>query len=244
MPPAQGAARLAKSEKENFVARYIGPVCKLCRREGVKLFLKGDRCFGKCPMEKEGVLPPGQHGARRAGKPTEYAKRLREKQKARRISGVLERQFRRLFDVAAHAAGNTGENLLRLLETRLDNVVRRLGFASSPRAARQLVSHDHVKVNGKSVNIASYQVQPGDVVSLTEGLRSNLFVKRSLHATSQRGLPAWLEWDGSVAGAVRGSMDTISLEGVTLAGKIKAWPTRQEMSFPVNEQFIVELYSK
>ncbi|MBK6879177.1 MAG: 30S ribosomal protein S4 [Elusimicrobia bacterium] len=226
------------------MARYIGPVCKLCRRESVKLFLKGDRCFGKCPMDREGVLPPGQHGARRAGKPTEYAKRLREKQKARRISGVLERQFRRLFATAAHAAGNTGENLLRLLETRLDNVVRRLGFSTSPRAARQLVSHNHVTVNGKPVNISSYQVKPGDRIALVDGLRANLFVKRSLHTAFQRGLPAWLEWDGSVANAVKGSMDSISLEGVTLAGQVKSWPSRQEMSYPVNEQFIVELYSK
>lgn len=226
------------------MARYIGPVCKLCRRESVKLFLKGDRCFGECPMDKEGVLPPGQHGARRAGKPTEYAKRLREKQKARRISGVLERQFRRLFATASHAAGTTGETLSRPLETRLDTVVRRLGFATSPRAARQLVSHNHVTVNGKPVNISSYQVKPGDRIALGEGLRANLFVKRSLHTAFQRGLPAWLEWDGSVANAVKGSMDTISLEGVTLAGQVKSWPSRQEMSYPVNEQFIVELYSK
>lgn len=227
------------------MARYIGPVCKLCRREGVKLFLKGDRCFAKCPIDKEGAaLPPGQHARRRSTKPTEYAKRLREKQKARRMTGVLERQFRRLFDTAAHQKGNTGENLLRLLETRLDNVVRRLGFSLSPAGARQLVFHGHVKVNGRRVTIPSYQVEPGDSVVLDDGLRGNLFLKRSLATTAQKGLPGWLEWDGSIGGAVKGSPDAISLEGVTLAGKVKNWPARTEMSFPVNEQFIVELYSK
>ncbi len=227
------------------MARYTGPVCKLCRREGVKLFLKGDRCYAKCPIDKEGAaVPPGQHAHRRAGKPTEYGKRLREKQKARRMSGVLERQFRRMFAVAAHEKGNTGENLLRLLETRLDNVVRRLGFSTSPRASRQLVFHGNVLVNGKTVDIPSYQVQPGDTVSLAEGLRGNLFVKRSLWAASQRGLPAWLEWDGSLAQAVKGSLDSVRFDGVTLAGKVKTWPSRAEMSYPVNEQFIVELFSK
>lgn len=227
------------------MARYTGPVCKLCRREGVKLFLKGDRCYSKCPIDKEGAaVPPGQHARRRAGKPTEYGKRLREKQKARRISGVLERQFRRMFAVAAHQKGNTGENLLRLLETRLDNVVRRLGFSTSPRASRQLVFHGNIRVNGKTVDIPSYQVQPGDVVSLAEAQTGNLFIKRSLHAASQRGLPAWLEWDGSIARAVKGSVDAINFDGVTIAGTMKAWPSRAEMSYPVNEQFIVELFSK
>jgi len=227
------------------VARYTGPVCKLCRREGVKLFLKGDRCFSKCPIDKEGAaVPPGQHARRRGTKPTEYAKRLREKQKARRMTGVLERQFRRLFDAASHQKGNTGENLLRLLETRLDNVVRRLGFSTSPAAARQLVFHGHVKVNGQRVTIPSYQVEPGDAIALDDALRANLFVKRSLATAAQKGLPGWLEWDGSIGGAVKGHADNVSLDGVTLAGKVKNWPARAEMSFPVNEQFIVELYSK
>jgi small subunit ribosomal protein S4 len=217
----------------------------LCRREGVKLFLKGDRCFAKCPIDKEGAaVPPGQHARRRAGKPTEYAKRLREKQKARRMSGVLEKQFRRLFSAASHQKGNTGENLLRLLETRLDNVVRRMGFATSPRAARQMVFHGNVKVNGKTVDIPSYQVKPGDTVSLPDAAKANLFVKRSLQAAAQRGLPGWIEWDGSLGGAVKGSLDAITLDGATLAARVKAWPSREEMSFPVNEQFIVELYSK
>lgn len=227
------------------MARYTGPVCKLCRREGAKLFLKGDRCFSKCPIDKEGAaVPPGQHARRRGTKPTEFAKRLREKQKARRMTGVLERQFRRLFGRASHEKGNTGENLLRLLETRLDNVVRRLGFSTSPAAARQLVFHGHVAVNGRRVNIPSYQVKPGDTVTLHDGLRNNLSVKRSLATAGQKGVPGWLEWDGSLGGAVKGSPDNISLEGVTLTGKVKNWPAREDMSFPVNEQFIVELYSK
>jgi small subunit ribosomal protein S4 len=227
------------------LARYIGPVCKVCRREGVKLFLKGDRCFTKCPIDKgEGALPPGQHARRRAGKPTEYSKRLREKQKARRFSGVLERQFRRYFAVASEGKGNTGENLLRLLETRLDNVVRRLGFSTSLAGARQLVLHGHVTVNGRRVSIPSYQTQPGDRVGVADHLRGNLFVKRSLGAAVQRGLPTWLELEGGLPDILKRSQDSVSLEGVTLAGKMKTWPSREEMSFPVNEQFIVELYSK
>ncbi len=227
------------------MARYIGPVCKVCRRESVKLFLKGDRCFSRCPIDKEGAaVPPGQHAHRRAGKPTEYGKRLREKQKARRFSGVLERQFRRYFAVAAHKKGNTGENLLRILETRLDNVVKRLGFATSPRTARQIVSHGLVLVNGKRVNIPSFQVKPGDTVALHEKLRSNLYLKRSLGNAVQRGIPSWLEWDGSISSAIKHASDDTTLDGVTLAGKIKTWPTREEMSFPINEQLIVELYSK
>jgi small subunit ribosomal protein S4 len=207
--------------------------------------LKGDRCFTKCPIDKEGAaVPPGQHARRRGTKPTEYAKRLREKQKARRMTGVLERQFRRLFGEASHQKGNTGENLLRLLETRLDNVVRRLGFSTSPAGARQLVFHGHVQVNGRRVNIPSYQVKPGDTIALEEALKGNLSVKRSLATAGQKGIPGWLEWDGSIAGAVKGHADNIQLDGVTMAGKVKTWPTRAEMSFPVNEQFIVELYSK
>ncbi len=227
------------------MARYIGPVCKICRREGVKLFLKGERCYAKCPIDKErAAVPPGQHGHRRAGKPTEYAKRLREKQKARRLSGVLERQFRRYFAVASHQKGNTGENLLRLLETRLDNVVRRLGFAGSLSAARQMARHGHVLVNDRRVNIPSYAVKPGDRVSLADFLRTNLFVLRSLNQAAQRGLPSWLELEGNLGDAVKRSQEGGLPEGTALAGKVKIWPSREEMSFPVNEQFIVELYSK
>ncbi|MBI4397348.1 MAG: 30S ribosomal protein S4 [Elusimicrobia bacterium] len=228
------------------MARYIGPVCKVCRREGVKLFLKGERCYAKCPIDKEGAaVPPGQHARRRAGKPTEYGKRLREKQKARRISGVLERQFRRYFSVASHQKGNTGENLLRLLETRLDNIVRRMGFATSLSAARQLVMHAHVSVNGKRVDIPSYSVKPGDHVALEGSLNANSFVKHSLEQAVQRGgVPGWLEWEADLAEVVKRSADKPSLEGVALAGTMKSWPSREEMSYPVNEQFIVELYSK
>lgn len=226
------------------MARYLGSVCKVCRREGVKLFLKGDRCFTKCPIDKEGAaLPPGQHARRRAGKPTEYAKRLREKQKARRLSGVLERQFRRYFAAASHEKGNTGLNLLRLLEMRLDNVVRRLGFASSLKGARQLVSHGHVTVNQRRVNIPSSHTRVGDVVGVVGVLSTNLGLKRSLSAAGQRGVPSWLEWEGGLSGAVRKGED-FSLDNVTLAGRVKMAPSREEMSFPVNEQFIVELYSK
>lgn len=225
------------------MARYIGPVCRLCRREGVKMFLKADRCNGKCPMDKEAV-PPGQHGHARASKPTEYGKRLREKQKARRFTGVLERQFRRMFETASRTKGNTGETLLRMLETRLDNVVRRLGFSQSPSGARQLVCHGHVSVNGRRVDVASYQTKPGDVIAVSEGLKANAFLRHSLDVQVQKGLPVWLEWDPGLPEVVKKSRDAASLEGAVLSGKVKQWPTRAEMSFPVNEQFIVELYSK
>ncbi|HRY29839.1 MAG TPA: 30S ribosomal protein S4 [Elusimicrobiota bacterium] len=229
------------------MARYIGPVCKVCRREGVKLFLKGERCSTKCVIDKThggAALPPGQHAHRRAGKPTEYSKRLREKQKARRLSGVLERQFRRYFKVASGQKGNTGENLLRILETRLDNVVRRLGFAASLAGARQQVLHGHVHVNGRCINIPSYQTKPGDRISLIDRLRGNFYVKRSLEHAVQRGLPTWLELEGNLAEVVKKSSEAGALEGVALAGKVNMWPAREEMSYPVNEQFIVELYSK
>jgi small subunit ribosomal protein S4 len=212
----------------------------------MKLFLKGDKCHTKCPIDKKhAALPPGQHAHRRAGKPTEYAKRLREKQKARWISGVLEKQFQRYFAVAAHGKGNTGENLLRILETRLDNVVRRLGFAGSMSAARQVVKHGHVTVNGRKVDIPSYQTKPGDAIAIREDYKANVFVKRSLESSLTRnGVPGWLEWDGGLADAIRRSAEKPSLEGATLAGKVKSWPGREEMTYPVNEQFIVELYSK
>ena len=228
------------------MARYIGPVCKVCRREGVKLFLKGERCYAKCPIDKShgGAVPPGQHGRRRATKPTEFSKRLREKQKARRYSGVLERQFRRYFAVASEQKGNTGENLLRLLETRLDNVVRRLGFSASLAGARQIVLHGHVLVNDHRVNIPSYGTKPGDRITLAAGMGNNLFVKRSLEQVAQRGVPGWLELEGNLADIVKRSAGEATLEGVAIGGKVKLWPTREEMSFPVNEQFIVELYSK
>jgi small subunit ribosomal protein S4 len=223
------------------VARYIGPVVKISRREGIPLSPKAERYFAK---HKDGITPPGQHAHARPGKPSEYAKRLREKQKARHYFGILERQFRRYFKDASHMKGNTGENLLRLLETRLDNVVRRLGFSSTMPGARQLVNHGHVLVNGKRVDIPSFRTEPGDRVSLGEHLRANLGVRKALSEAVSRGLPAWLEWDGGLAEMAKKAEEAGRLEGSPLAGVVKQWPVREEMSLPVNEQFIVELYSK
>ena len=209
--------------------RYTGPVCRLCRREGVKLFLKGDKCFTKCVLDKRKSLP-GMHGKAYAGgrKASEYQKRLREKQKLRRMIGVSERPFRRYFASAARRPGLTGENLLRLLETRLDNVTQRLGFAISKVAARQMVLHGHLLVNGRSVNIPSFQLKPGDQVSLKEGSRSNALFLRWWEQTHQSSaFPSWLESNAA-----------------NFSGQVKSWPMREEMSFPVTEQLIVELYSK
>ena len=210
------------------MSRYIGPVCRLCRREGTKLFLKGEKCFTKCVLEKRKEIP-GAHGkGRRMKKPSEYSKRLREKQKLRRMIGIGEAPFRRYFAWAAQRPGLTGENLLRFLETRLDNVVQRMGFATSKVAARQMVLHGHFTVNGKHVNIPSYPVKPGDKVTLKESSRSvPLYQKWWEQAHQSATFPAWLESDLS-----------------SFSGQVKSWPTRDEMSFPVNEQLIVELYSK
>lgn len=208
------------------MARYTGPVCRLCRREGMKLFLKGERCYTKCILDKR-PTPPGQHGKQRV-KVSDYGRHLREKQKARWISGVLENQFQRYFHNAEAEKGMTGENLLRALELRLDNVVRRMGFASSTKAARQMVLHGHVQVNGKTVNVSSYGVKAGDAIALKEKIKTNVFVKGTLENTAKRGgVPSWLEV----------SPDTFS-------GKVLHVPSREEMSYPINEQLIVELYSK
>lgn len=227
------------------MARYTGPVCKLCRREATKLFLKGERCFTKCPIDKPtGSLIPGQHGKRRT-KATEYGKRLREKQKTKRMAGLLERSFYNYFEKATQMPGKTGESLLRFLETRLDNVVRRLGFSTSIHGARQLVSHGHVYVNGKRINIPSYIVKTGDVVSLTDHLKSNVAVQRSISSQLHRQIPGWLELNGAVADVLGRSKDLpVDLKDAKLEGTVKLMPTREEMSFPVNEQYIVELYSK
>ena len=210
------------------MSRYIGPVCRLCRREGMKLFLKGDKCFTKCVLEKRKEIP-GQHGKGfRPKKQSEYNKRLREKQKLKRMIGVGKKPFRRYFAWASRLPGLTGESLLRLLETRLDNVVHRLGFSTSKVAARQMVLHGHFQVNGKDVNIPSYQLQPGDLVTLKEKKRENVFFKKWWEQSQQNvALPSWLERDL-----------------VQFSGKMKNWPMRDEISFPVNEQLIVELYSK
>lgn len=210
------------------MSRYIGPVCRLCRRESTKLFLKGEKCFNACTLEKgKRKTAPGMHAGRRA-KISEYARRLREKQKTKRIAGLTEEQFRHYFRKAEHMPGLTGENLLKLLETRLDNVVKRLGFAASESQARQLVLHGHVLVNDKRVDIASYAVQPGDRIALSEKMRQHPAVQQSLQTVQKRGpFPSWLEANPAHA-----------------AGKMRGWPTRDEISYPIDEQLIVELYSK
>ena len=208
------------------MARYIGPVCRLCRREGSKLYLKGERCFGdKCAVVRQ-PYPPGQHGQGRV-KLSEYALRLREKQKVRRIYGVLEKQFRNYYKKAASTKGSTGDNLLQLLEGRLDNVVYRMGFSASRSESRQLVRHNGISVNGSRVNIPSYQVQPNDVISINEKSRAQIRVQSAMDLAQQRGISDWLE------------VDTKKMEGV-----YKARPERGELPADINEHLIVELYSK
>lgn len=208
------------------MARTTGSVCRLCRREGMKLFLKGDRCFKeKCAFERRGYAP-GQHGRRRS-KVQNYGIQLREKQKVKRIYGVLERQFRTYFKNAASGKGITGSVLLQMLERRLDNVVYRLGFASSRSMARQLVAHGHFQVDGKKVTVASYQVKPGSVISLREKSRKNEQIKICLDTAKGRGVPAWLELDGD-----------------NFRGTVKQLPERDDIPMPIQEQLIVELYSK
>lgn len=212
------------------MARYRGPVCRLCRREGMKLFLKGERCYKpSCPIEKRGTQPPGQHGRNvRRAKLIGYGEQLREKQKVKRIYGMLERQFRLYFERAAQMKGVTGENLLALLERRLDNTVYRLGFATSRAQARQLVNHGHIEVNGRKVNIPSFQVKIGDDVSIREGSRSNVHIQSAFQTASGRGRPGWLEVT---------SIDE-------MRGRVVALPRREDMAQNINEQLIVELYSK
>jgi small subunit ribosomal protein S4 len=208
------------------MARYIGPVCKLCRREAAKLFLKGDRCYSdKCSYEKR-PYPPGQHGQNRV-KFSEYGLRLREKQKLRRVYGVLEAQFRRCFARADAAKGVTGENLLFLLERRLDNVVYRLGFASTRREARQLVLHGHVQVNRKRAGVPSMPVKPGDVVSIREKSREIARIKDALGTVERRQVGSWLD-----------------LDRAAFEGTVKTLPTREDVGFDIKEQFIVEFYSR
>ncbi|HID00985.1 MAG TPA: 30S ribosomal protein S4 [Piscirickettsiaceae bacterium] len=206
------------------MARYIGPKCKLMRREGTDLFLKS----GIRPIETKCKIdqPPGVHGARR-GRVTEYGLQLREKQKVRRMYGVLEKQFRRYYKEADRRKGSTGVNLLQLLECRLDNVVYRMGFASTRAEARQLVSHKAISVNGKTVNVPSYQVQPGDIVSVREKAKQQARIATAMEIHQQRGLPHWVE------------VDTKKYEGV-----FKAVPDRSDLSADIHENLIVELYSK
>lgn len=208
------------------MAVYSGPVCRLCRRDGVKLFLKGERCYtGKCAIERR-KFPPGQHGQRQR-KLAEYGVQLREKQKLKRIYRVLERQFRTYFKEAVRRKGVTGEVLLQLLELRLDNVVYRLGFAPSRRQARQLVNHNHFRVNGRKVNIPSYQVRPNDVISLAEADSAKRPKGLAEAVAGRRQFPDWL------------SMDVNSLEG-----RVVAVPTRDQIDTQVNEALIVEFYSR
>ncbi len=208
------------------MGRYLGPVCRLCRREGTKLFLKGTRCYSdKCAVDRRSY-PPGQHGQGRM-RTSEYSLQLREKQKLKRIYGLLERQFRGYFHRAERIKGITGENLLILLERRLDNVIYRLGFASSRREARQLVRHGHFQVNGKKVDIPSFLVVPGATVSVGEASRSILPVQKALEGVDGRGVPGWLELDKTHG-----------------TGRVKELPTKDEIALPVNEQLVVELYSR
>ncbi len=208
------------------MARYTESVCRLCRRENMKLFLKGERCYtDKCAIERRNY-PPGQHGQGRP-KFSEYSIQLREKQKVKRMYGLFERQFRRTFDQAARARGITGETLLVLLERRLDNVAYRLGFASSRAEARMLVRHGHVLVNGKKVNIPSYSVRAGDVISLKESSRQVARVLSAMEGAQRRGVPDWAEVDRD-----------------NFSGRIKMLPSRSDITMPINEKLIVELYSK
>ncbi|PKQ15850.1 MAG: 30S ribosomal protein S4 [Actinobacteria bacterium HGW-Actinobacteria-7] len=208
------------------MARYTGADCRLCRREGIKLFLKGDRCYGdKCAIERR-PYPPGQAGKKRP-RDSEYRVQLREKQKTKRIYGLLEKQFRGYYELASRQTGITGENLLRILESRLDNVVYRLGFAKSRDEARQIVRHNHVMVNGHRVNIPSYRVRGGDLVAVGVKSKDLLVIKTALIASEKIEVPGWLEVD---------------IE--KLQGKVLSLPTREMIDAPVREQLIVELYSK
>jgi small subunit ribosomal protein S4 len=213
------------------MARYTGPVCKLCRREGEKLFLKGTRCFSpKCPFERKRGYPPGQHGwvARfRRRRQSDYAYQLREKQKAKRIYGMLERQMRRFFSEAERRSGVTGENLLSLLETRLDNVVYRMGFADSRAQARQLVAHGHFSVNGRRLKVPSYMVKPEDEISVRESSRKNKYFKARAEALDEGAVAKWL-----------------SLDPRAMAGRMLREPSADDIATTLSHQLIVEYYSR
>lgn len=209
------------------MARNLDPKCRQCRREGEKLFLKGEKCFtDKCAIEKRN-FPPGQHGQKRATRLSDYGVQLREKQKLRRIYGVLEGQFRSYYADADRQKGITGENLLQLLECRLDNVAYRMGLGASRTEARQIVRHNSIKVNGKRVNIPSYQVKPGDVIEVAESAKQQLRIKGAIESAEQRGFPEWLEVDVKA-----------------FKGTFKAKPQRDELPSTINESLVVELYSK
>lgn len=209
------------------MARYRGSVCRICRRENLKLFLKGDRCYSdKCAFDRRSYAP-GQHGQRRRGKISDYGIQLREKQKVKRMYGLSEKQFRLFFSRADRQKGITGTNLLVMLERRLDNVVYRLGFVNSRAQGRQLVRHSHFLVNGKKVSIPSYLIRKDDVVEVREKSRNIQAITDSLDAVVRRGIPQWLE-----------------LEKENMKGIIKDYPVREDITMPIQEQLIVELYSK
>ncbi len=209
------------------MARYTGPKCRVCRREGTQLFLKGDRCHSdKCSVQRRNY-PPGQHGPSRRGRVSDYGQQLREKQKVRSVYGVLERQFRRYFQLADRMKGITGDNLLSLLERRLDNVVFRMGFAVNRDEARQLVRHNHFRVNGRKVNIPSAFVREGDVVEVKEKSRKVARIIEAVEAARRRGIPGWIE-----------------VNETALTGTVKSLPSRYDIDMELNERLIVELYSK
>ncbi len=209
------------------MARYTGSSCRLCRRENLKLFLKGDRCYGdKCAFERRPYVP-GQHGQRRGGKISDYRVQLREKQKVKRIYGVLEKQFRKYYQNAEKHKGITGTTLLIMLESRLDNMVYRMGFAASRNQARQLVRHSHFRVNGRKVNIPSFQVKVGDTIEVKESSRKAPQISEAMETVVRRGVPNWLEVDKE-----------------NFKGTLKALPNREDLTMPIQEQLIVELYSK
>ena len=209
------------------MARYIGPVCRLCRREGMKLFLKGERCYTeKCAIEKRNFAP-GQHGKTRKAKLAGYGIQLREKQKVKRIYGVLEDQFRSYFETAERTRGITGVTLLQLLERRLDNVIYRLGLSTSRSQARQLVRHGHFLINGKKVDIPSYSLKQGDVVTVLGRSQKNTTIEHAIQEVKGRGIPEWLSFDAA-----------------SISGRVVSMPTREQINLPVQEQLIVELYSK
>lgn len=208
------------------MARYTNSVCRLCRREGLKLFLKGERCYtDKCAIERRNY-PPGVHGQGRT-KFSEYAVQLREKQKVKRMYGLMEKQFRRYFHMAERARGITGETLLQLLEQRLDNMIYRMGFATSRAEARQLVRHGHFMIDGRKVDIPSFLLRPGHVVTVRENSRSVTRIVEALEQSSRRGVPDWLE---------------VQREAFT--ARVKALPNRADLTMPINEKLVVELYSK
>lgn len=215
------------SSKEVILARYTGSVCRICRRENLKLFLKGDRCYGdKCAFDRRSYAP-GEHGQRRRGKASDYGVQLREKQKVKRMYGLSEKQFHIFFTIADRQKGITGTNLLVGLERRLDNVVYRLGFANSRTQGRHFVRHSHFLVNGKKVNIPSYLTKIGDVISLCENSKKVQAINDSLEAVVRRGVPQWLQ-----------------LEKEQMQGIVRSLPVREDLTMPMQEQLIVELYSK